>query len=199
MRGGVRRLLTGLDLSDVTLVGESMGAVLALTTAVDLPGRVRHVVAVNAYDSRGGIARSSLLARMVVAGVLAPGLGRVIAGVEPRAALRRILAGGLVDTTALQEDYVDELLRVGHRPGYAAVARAVYQNLPSLVGARTHYPEVAVPIDLVYGEQDWSRPSDRQANRDLLPGARFTQVPDAGHFVSLERPDALAGLLHAAA
>ncbi|MER6162652.1 alpha/beta fold hydrolase, partial [Streptomyces sp. NPDC001868] len=50
MRAGVERLLTELDLHDVTLVGESMGAVLALTAAADLPDRVRRVVAVNAYD-----------------------------------------------------------------------------------------------------------------------------------------------------
>ncbi|WP_242546080.1 alpha/beta fold hydrolase [Amycolatopsis sp. MtRt-6] len=66
MRAGVERLLTGLDLEDVTLLGESMGAVLALTTAAGLPDRVR----------------------------------RVIAGVEPKAALRRILRGGLGDKTA---------------------------------------------------------------------------------------------------
>lgn len=47
MRAGVERLLAELDLNDVTLVGESMGAVLALTTAADLPERVRRVVAVN--------------------------------------------------------------------------------------------------------------------------------------------------------
>src|SRR5579864_5433353 len=66
MRAGVQRLLTALELYEVTLVGESMGAVLALTTAADLPQRIRRVVAVNPYDYRGGIARSSLLARVVV-------------------------------------------------------------------------------------------------------------------------------------
>ena len=139
MRAGVERLLTELDLEDVTLAGESMGAVLALTTAADLPERVRRVVAVNTYDFRGGIARSSLLARVVVSGVLAPGVGPVIAGVEPKPALRKILQGGLGDKTALHEDYVDELLQVGARPGYPTVARAVYQALPSLIAARSRY------------------------------------------------------------
>ncbi|MEV5712844.1 alpha/beta hydrolase [Amycolatopsis mediterranei] len=199
MRAGVERLLTELDLDDVTVLGESMGAVLALTTAADLPDRVRRVIAVNAYDFRGGIARSGLLARAVVTGVLAPGIGPVVAGVEPRAALRRILQGGLGDQKALPEDYLSELLRVGRRPGYPAVARGVYRNLPSLIAARSRYAEVKAPIHLVYGEKDWSRPSDRQANRDLLPDAGFTQVPGAGHFIALERPDVLAGLLTAAA
>ena len=42
-----------------------MGAVLALTAAADLPGRIRRVVAINPYDYGGGIARSSLLARFI--------------------------------------------------------------------------------------------------------------------------------------
>ncbi|RPE46818.1 pimeloyl-ACP methyl ester carboxylesterase [Streptomyces sp. Ag109_O5-1] len=199
MRTGVERLLTELDLYDVTLVGESMGAVLALTAAADLPERVRRVVAVNTYDFRGGIARSSLLARVVVGGVLAPGVGPVIAGVEPKPALRKILQGGLGDRSALREDYVDELLQVGRRPGYPTVARGVYQNLPSLIAARSHYPEVKAPVHLVYGENDWSRPSDREANKKLLPAADFTQVPKAGHFIALERPDVLADLLNTVA
>ncbi|MET8169648.1 alpha/beta hydrolase [Streptomyces sp. NPDC005329] len=199
MRTGVERLLTELDLHDVTLVGESMGAVLALTTAADLPERVRRVVAVNTYDFRDGIARSGLLARMVVSGVLAPGVGPVIAGVEPKPALRRIFQGGLGDKSALRADYVDELLQVGRRPGYPTVARAVYQSLPSLIAARSRYPEVKAPVHLVYGEKDWSRPSDREANRKLLPAADFTQVSKAGHFIALERPDVLADLLNTVA
>jgi pimeloyl-ACP methyl ester carboxylesterase len=50
-------------------------------------------------------------------------------------------------------------------------------------------------MHLIYGEKDWSRPSDRDANRRLLPAAEFTQVPKAGHFISLERPDVPADLL----
>jgi len=196
MRAGVERLLDELDLRDVTLVGESMGAVLALTTAADLPERVRRVVAVNAYDFRDGIARSSSLARMVMAGVLTPGVGPVFTRLENKALLRRVMWGGLVDRTALREDYLDELLQVGSRPGYPAVARGVYQNLPSLIAARSRYSEVKAPIHLVYGEKDWSRPSDRQANKELLPAADFTQVPGAGHFISLERPDVVAHLLN---
>jgi len=196
MRAAVKSLITRLDLRDVTLLGESMGATLALTTAADLPDRVRRVVAINAYDYAGGIARSSLLARFVVTGVLAPGIGPTVAGVEPKPILRAVLRGGLGNAAALHDDYVEELLRVGRRPGYPVVARAVYGNLPSLIAARSRYPEVSAPIHLIYGEQDWSRPSDRQANKQLLPAADFIQVPDAGHFIALERPDVPARVLN---
>lgn len=199
MRAAVKRLITQLDLRGVTLLGESMGAVLALTTAADLPDRVRRVVAVNAYDYKGGIARSSLLARLIVTGVLAPVVGPTVAGQEPKPVMRAVLRGGVVDNSALREDYLDELLEVGRRPGYPSVARAVYGNLPSLIAARSRYREVSAPVHLIYGEKDWSRPSDRQANRQLLPAAEHTQVPGAGHFIALERPDVAADLLNALA
>jgi len=195
MRAAVKRFVARLDLRDVTLVGESMGAVLALTTAADMPERVRSVMAINPYDYPGGIVRSSVLARLIITGVLAPGIGPFLAGVEPRPIMSAVLRGGLGDKTALREDYVDELLRVGRRPGYATVARAVYASLPSYIAARARYAEVKAPIHLVYGEKDWSRTSDRQANKRLLPAAGFTQVADAGHFIVLERPDVPAKLL----
>lgn len=196
MRAAVKRLVTQLDLRDVTLLGESMGAVLALTTAADLPDRVQRVVAVNAYDYAGGIARSSLLARLIVTGVIAPGVGPMLARLEPKPVMRAVLTGGLVDPTALREDYLDELLNVGHHPSYPTVARAVYRNLPSLIAARERYPEITAPVHLIYGEKDWSRPSDRQANRRQLPRAEFTQVPNASHFIALERPDVPANVLN---
>jgi pimeloyl-ACP methyl ester carboxylesterase len=199
MRAGVKRLLTELDLHDVTLAGESLGGVLALTTAADLPERVRRVVSVNPYDYRDGIARSSLLARVVIGGIIAPGVGPVIAQQEPKPILRRILRGGVGDKTAFRDDYLDELLQVGRRPGFPTVARALYRNMPSLIAARSRYPEVKTPVHLVYGENDWSRPSDREANKKLLPAADFTQVPGADHFIALENPELLADLLNSVA
>ena len=198
MRAAVKRLMTQLDLRDVTLLGESMGAVLSLTTAADLPERVRRVVAINPYDYRGGILRSSALARFIITGVLAPGIGPILARQQPKPIMRAILKGGLVDPSALREDYLDELLEVGHRPGYPTVARAVYANLRSLIAARSRYTEVSAPVHLVYGDKDSSRPSDREANRQLLPTANFTQVANAGHFIALERPDMPANLLTSA-
>ncbi|MCD9879590.1 alpha/beta hydrolase [Streptomyces sp. NR30] len=54
-------------------------------------------------------------------------------------------------------------------------------------------------MHFVYGEKDLSRTSDREANKQLLPAADFTQLPKAGHFTALERPDVLADVLNAAA
>lgn len=196
MRAAVKSLITQLDLRDVTLLGESMGAVLALTTAADLPDRVRRVVAINPYDYVGGIKRAGLLARFIITGVLTPGVGPILAGLEPKPIMRAVLHSGLEDTNALRDDYLDELLTVGRRLGYSTVARSVYASLPSLIAARSRYADVSAPVHLIYGEKDWSRPSDREANRQWLPQAQFTQVPNVGHFIALERPEVLANALN---
>jgi pimeloyl-ACP methyl ester carboxylesterase len=47
----------------------------------------------------------------------------------------------------------------------------------------------------VYGSHDWSRDEERQADARDVPGAELRVVPDAGHFLSLDAPDALAGLI----
>ena len=49
-------------------------------------------------------------------------------------------------------------------------------------------------MTLVYGDNDWSRPTDRQANIGKVPGARHIVLRDTGHFTALEAPDAVAGI-----
>ena len=133
----------------------------------------------------------------MITGVLTPGVGRAVAGVEPRAVLRRILQGGLGDKTALRADYVDELLQVGRRPGYPTAARAVYQNLPSLIAARSRYPEVKAPTTSSTERRTGPGRRTGKPTNDCCPPPTFTQVPGAGHFIALERPDVLADLLNA--
>jgi pimeloyl-ACP methyl ester carboxylesterase len=78
------------------------------------------------------------------------------------------------------------------RPG---VSRAIFGNLPSLIAARKRYRGVKAPVTLVYGDSDWSRPSDRQANLALVPGARSVTLRHTGHFAALESPGEVARVL----
>jgi pimeloyl-ACP methyl ester carboxylesterase len=75
----------------------------------------------------------------------------------------------------------------------------VYGSLPSLIAARSLYTKVRAPIHLIYGRKDWSRPSDREANRQLLSSAGYTELPNAGHFIVLEQPDVPANRLNSVA
>jgi pimeloyl-ACP methyl ester carboxylesterase len=195
LRAAIVRVVEELDLSDLTLAGESMGATLALTASVDLGGRVRRIVALNTYDFAGGVKRASLFARLVAGSIEAPVVGPMVARLENRHILRRVLRGGVQDPRHLPDHYLDELARVGRRPGYPVVARAILRNRDSLIAARDRYARINVPVTLVYGDHDWSRPSDRQASIESVPGADHIVLRDTGHFASLEAPDQVTRIL----
>jgi pimeloyl-ACP methyl ester carboxylesterase len=195
LRAAAVRVAEELDLSDLTLAGESMGATVALTASLDLGDRVRRIVAFNAYDFADGVKRANLLARVVIGNVRLPVWGPLFARLEEKRVLAGILRGGLHDPSQLPDHYLDELRRVGRRPGYPTVARAIYRNLESLIAARARYAGIDVPVTLVYGDEDWSRPSDREANIETIRGARHIALPDTGHFAALEAPEDVARIL----
>ena len=195
LRAAVVRVVGDLDLCDVTLAGESIGATLSLTASVDLGDRVRRIVAFNTYDFADGLKRASLFARLVAGGIEAPVVGPIVARLENRQILRGVIRGGLHDPRQLPDHYLDELRRVGRRHGYAIVARAILRNLDSLIAARERYARINVPVTLVYGDHDWSRPSDRQANIESIPGARHIVLRNKGHFTALEAPHDVAWIL----
>ena len=186
----------GLD-KGLHLVGESIGGALALTVASQLGSRIDRITAINTYDYFPGIERASAFASFIVKGVKAPVVGPVFAALENRAIVARIMRAGVADLGSMPDDFIDELARVGKRPGYAHVARAVFRSLPSYVAARELYSAIESPVTLVYGDHDWSRPPDRETTQSLVPAARLVMLERAGHFASLEQPERLAALIAA--
>jgi pimeloyl-ACP methyl ester carboxylesterase len=75
------------------------------------------------------------------------------------------------------------------------VAREVFGNVESMTAARALYDRVTAPVTLVYGDHDWSRPPEREANLGSLRGARSITLRDTGHFAALEQPARVAEIL----
>lgn len=187
LRSAVVEFINTLGLHDVTLAGESMGAALALLASIELTDNVRNVVAFNPYDYPSGLERGNWFARLIGTGVRLPGSGPAFARMENRMILRAVLRGGFADHHTLPEDFVGELRRSGRRPGYPRVNRAIMRSLNGFIDARSRYPQVKVPVTLVYSERDWSRPAERDHVARQLDVEAVT-VAGAGHFSALERP-----------
>jgi pimeloyl-ACP methyl ester carboxylesterase len=195
LRRALVEIVRTLDLTDVTLAGESMGATVSLTAATELEDRVRGIVAFNPYDYPGGVGRANRVASMYVGSARLPTIGPVVTRTENKPVLGVVLRGGLVDGSKLPGHYLAELRRVGRRRGYARVACEVFRNVDSMIAARALYGRVGVPMTVVYGDQDWSRPPEREANFTLLRGARSISLSRTGHFAALEQPDRVAEIL----
>jgi pimeloyl-ACP methyl ester carboxylesterase len=195
LRRAIVEFIRTLDIKDVTLAGESMGATVALTASTELADRVRRVVAFNPYDYSKGVGRANRVASVYVGGARLPAVGPVITRMENEPVLGIVLRGGLLDGSKLPDHYLAELRRVGRRRGYQRVAREVFRNVESMIAARALYGGVSAPVTLVYGDHDWSRMPERESNLALLRGARSISLSASGHFAALEQPVRVAEIL----
>jgi pimeloyl-ACP methyl ester carboxylesterase len=185
-RESLREFLEQLDLRGVTLAGESIGGVLALTLSTQTPDRVTRVVAINPYDYGerfgGGIRRGS--GGWVIG--FFEWFGRYT--LEPKPLLAIALRGGLRDAANLPDDFLDKLHRSGARAGYRRMESSLFANWESWLAARERYSSVRAPVTLVYSEWDWSTLHERERDRRSLHPGRTVTIAGAGHFASLERP-----------
>jgi len=116
-RSAVIAFIEKLDLNKVTLVGESIGAVLALTVASQLPDRVMKVIASNTYDYDqrygDGVRRGNFLANFVIGQFAIPYVGAMVAAMENILFLGIIMKGGLRNKRWMLENYSPNLIGLG--------------------------------------------------------------------------------------
>ncbi|WP_405241951.1 alpha/beta fold hydrolase BchO [Lentisalinibacter salinarum] len=193
MAGAVASLLASLDVSPRLVVGHSAGAAIALRMVLD--GRIHPdaVVSIN----------GALLPFRGLPGQLFSPAARLLA--------RLAFVPRLVARRAADPDAVTRLLRdTGSRVDDEGVA--LYRRLissPAHVAATIammsrwdlapmirEYPELAVPLLLVVGEQDGTvAPHEAERVARLVPGARVERLAGLGHLAHEEEPERVAELI----
>jgi pimeloyl-ACP methyl ester carboxylesterase len=187
----VGQFLDRLDIEDATVAGESIGGTIALLLAARRNPRVRRVVAINPYDyDRGrGLRRSSTLANLLFGLNNVPVLGATIIRLRSYPIEKHVFEGGVRRPGAMPPDLSREMYQVGNRRGHYRGFMSLVRHWPEWEQARAEYGNIAVPVLLLYGDHDWSRAGEREADRQAIPGARMQVVPDASHFLSLDAPE----------
>ncbi len=193
----IAKALDRLEIDDAVVAGESIGGTVALLLAARHHPRVRAVIAINPYDYAGGrgIRRSSLLANMIFGLNNVPIVGATVNRLRTYPVFKRILEGGVHSRQALPAPLAREMYEVGNRRGYGRAFSSLVRNWASWEAARREYRHIDHPALLIYGDHDWSHRGERAATAGAIPGAEFHVIRNAGHFLSLDAPGELAGIM----
>jgi pimeloyl-ACP methyl ester carboxylesterase len=193
----IEYFLAELDLRGVTLAGVSIGGVIPLLIAARHNDRVTRVVSVNPYDYQEGrgLARSSLFGFVTTWAALVPVLGETFMRLRSFPIMRPILQGGVADPSSIPPALMTEMYVAGDRPWAYRAFISLLRNARTWEQARQDYGRIKVPVLLIYGDKDWSRPTEREATRALIPGVTMKMVAAGGHFLPLDRPQELSEMI----
>jgi pimeloyl-ACP methyl ester carboxylesterase len=163
-------VLDGLGIETAVLVGHSMGGIIAMTTALTYPERVAGLVLIGTA-SQCSLKVAGWYARIAEAGEShgLAGLARAIYGKDSDRELQGDAAGIAAVTRTLRSLYSDPLT-------------------PKL-------PEIRCPVLLVVGEKDPMGPKASHIIAKQLSAATLEVVPGCGHWIHVERPDAVLSVL----
>jgi len=186
MAAWLGRLLQAVDVSNAALVGHSMGALIALEAAARTPERVRALALLGVAERMP--VHPDLQAAAVANRRLAPelisswGHGRAgHLGGNPTPGLW--MMGGALS------------LLERSPPGVLATDLAACAGYGDAVAAATR---VACPTLLLLGGADrMTPPAKAKPLADAIKDARTVVLPDAGHMLMSERPDAVIDALRA--
>jgi len=180
----VAQLLARLDVDDVTLAGIGFGGWIAAEIATMDPRRVQRMVLIGPAGIKP---RTGEIADQMLRGALRYGLG----GFRDAASFRRVFA---IDAEEV-DDVPDALYQLWDL-STEMTARVCWKpwmfslELPQLLAG------VSVPTAVVWGADDQLFPLDiGHQYVEQLPNARLHLVEDAGHWVDLEQPEALAEIV----
>jgi pimeloyl-ACP methyl ester carboxylesterase len=179
----VRALIEALELPAVTLVGHSMGTLIAQHLAATRPEVVDQLVLVGGISYFEPPAKDAYIKRAEI--VEADGMDGLVDDWLP---------GALAPRTAAHSPQLVGLLRdlfLRNNPqNYANACRAL-AKAPSILRE-----QIGQPTLLVVGDHDRSTPiaMTEELHRDI-PVSLVRVIPSAAHWVTLEQPDAVAAAI----
>jgi pimeloyl-ACP methyl ester carboxylesterase len=196
---GIRDLLAVLGHERATFIGHSLGGGIAMQLAYQFPDMCERLV----LTCSGGLGKEvNLLLRAIAAPgaeyvlpvVLTPRVHRVAGSVG-----RFLGKAGLRGNPLLDEIWSSytRLTDARAQRAFVHTIRAVIDVAGQRVSARDRlYLAQEVPTLIIWGTKDAVIPvSHAHSAHELMPGSRLELIEGAGHFVPIEQPDTVTGIL----
>ena len=183
--------MDAVEIPQATLVGNSMGAGLAIGMALAHPTRVAKLVLIDG------------LPQHVMEKLTSPSVRRALETSAPSwlVSFGNWLFGGLMIESVLKEIVHDPALltpaviersnRNRQRPGLIKPIMTVRENLPLWEsGFAVRINEITHPTLVIWGEEDRVFPiAAGEELHQTIKRSRFIRIPKAGHIPQWERPD----------
>jgi len=185
MAGMAARVLAEVPYERFALAGFSMGGYCALEMLRQAPERVTHLALLDTSAHTDDAERRAERERFIT---LAQG-----GAFMP---ITRLMVPTLVHPSRVGDEPVVRVIRdMAERIGPEAFVRQ-QQAIISRSDSIAHLPAIACPTLVMCGEQDLRTSlAAHETMARIIPGARLVTIPDCGHMVTLERPEAVSAAL----
>lgn len=185
-----RGFMDALGISRATLIGNSMGAGLAIGMALSHPERVDQLVLITGLPDRITERLTSPLIRRATGTNVPAWLVTMGSWFFGRSTMETVLKEIVFDHSLLTPAVIERSNRNRQRPGQIAPILAVGRNIPLWeAGYAKQLGEIRQRTLILWGEDDRVFPA--QVGRDLqrvIPGSTLVLIPKAGHIPQWERP-----------
>ena len=184
-----------LDLEGIRVVGQSIGATIALSLGARIPEKLRSIFASNPYDE--GLIIGGPLGKVVsYFGQFSP----IVTQLESRLLLKILMREGFYNKANYEARFLELQRKTAlHYRGFARVFHSLLANQRTWNEVRINdYPGIPahLPVFLHYGNQDWSPRWVRPVNAKKVGGNKNVQFTDqTGHFAFLDCPHKMIELI----
>jgi pimeloyl-ACP methyl ester carboxylesterase len=189
LAGDVVAVLDALGIEQAHVLGVSLGGMVALATGLEHPTRCLSVITINT-----SIAGQRTL-RMSPRGAWAIASGLIGDRMKIHRNLVEVLTSSRLSTERKLEA-VQKFHEIAATDGLYVFTALKQLVLAARFHVKHRLPELQMPVLLVYGADDQFVPSiNTRKLKALIPHARLVSIPDAGHELMMDQPEALRDVL----
>ncbi|MCH9037618.1 MAG: alpha/beta fold hydrolase [Chloroflexi bacterium] len=186
--------LDALNLKSVGIIGSSLGGMLALKTALDLPEKVKRLVLVGS----AGLGRemAPFLRWLTI-----PILGQLMAR-PSRRTTRLSLEKAVFDPSFITDDLVEEAYRYRAIPGATSTMLKILRTGTNIRGQKAGFvlldqlDSLGTPTLILWGAQDSIFPvAHARRAHGRIPGSKLHIFQDCGHWPQMEKSEEFNALV----